>query len=64
MSVCLSYGNMTYNLVNVYVPVNRLERSNYFQSVHQYFFPHSRVIVGGDFNCYDSALDKFGANTC
>jgi len=31
-------------------------------SVHQYFFPRSKIIFSGDFNCYDSVLEKFGGN--
>ena len=62
ISVLVSFGNMSYNLVNVYAPTNRLERSAFFLSVHQFFFPHSRVILGGDLNCYDNVLDKFGGN--
>ena len=62
ISVQICFGNANYNLVNVYAPTNRLERSTFYLSLHQYFFPHSRVVVGGDLNCYDSALDKFGGN--
>ena len=62
ISVLVSFGNFNYNLVNVYAPTNRSERSTFFMSVHQYFFPRSKVIFGGDFNCYDSILDKFGGN--
>ena len=32
------------------------ERRIFLQSLHTYFFPNSRLIVGGDFNCYDSQL--------
>jgi len=63
VSVLISFGNFSYNLVNVYMPTNRSERSTFFLSVHQYFFPRSKIIFGGDLNCYDSALDKFGGNT-
>lgn len=27
------------------------------------FFSRLIVIIGGDFNCYDNELDKFGGNT-
>lgn len=62
ISLQVCFGNANYHLVNVYAPTNQLERSAFYQSVHQYFFPHSRIIFGGDLNCYDSALDKFGGN--
>ena len=29
-----------------------------FQLVHSYFFSHSKLILGGDFNCWD--LDEMG----
>ncbi len=62
ISVLVSFGSFSCNLVNVYAPTNRLDRSAFFLSVHQFFFPGSRLILGGDLNCYDSALDKFGGN--
>ena len=55
-SVLVSFGNLNCNLVNVYAPTNRSEWSTFFLSVHQYFFPCSQIIFGGDLNCYDSAL--------
>ncbi|CAH3198125.1 unnamed protein product, partial [Porites evermanni] len=48
------------NLVNVYAPTVPADRRVFYQSVHLYFFPHSSLIVGGDFNCYDGSSDKFG----
>ena len=30
--------------------------------MHAYFFPNSRLVLAGDFNCYDSSLDKMGGN--
>ena len=62
ISVLVSFGTFSCNLVNVYARTNRLDRSTFFRSVHQFFFPSSRLIFGGDFNCYDNVLDKFGGN--
>ena len=62
LSVNVCFVNANFNLVNVYAPTNHLERSQFYLSVRQYFFPHSRVVLGGDLNCYDSVLDKFGGN--
>lgn len=62
VSILVSFGSFSCNLVNVYVPTNRLERSTFFLSVHQFFFPRSRIIFGGDLNCYDNVLDKFAGN--
>ena len=58
----VSFGTFSCNLVNVYAPTNRLDRSTFFRSVHQFFFPSSRLIFAGDLNCYDNVLDKFGGN--
>ena len=62
VSLHISLGCVSLNLVNVYAPTNRLQRSLFLESVHQYFFPHGRVVLGGDLNCYDSVYDKFGGN--
>ena len=62
VSVLVSFGSFSCNLVNVYAPTNRLERASFFLSVNQFFFPRSKIILGGDLNCYDNALDKFGGN--
>jgi len=50
------------NLVNIYAPTNRSERKSFYDSLHEFFIPSAAFIVGGDFNCYDNALDKFGGN--
>ena len=34
----------------------------FFETIHEFFFPCSSLIVGGDFNCYESTSDKFGGN--
>ena len=41
-------------------PTNRSER--FYDSLHEFSIPSAAFIVGGDFNCYDNALDKFGGN--
>lgn len=62
LSVQISYEQVNFNLVNVYAPTYFTDRNSFFQSVHQYFIPHSRLIFGGDLNCYDNSRDKFGGN--
>ena len=37
VSLLVSFGSVNYNLINVYAPMNHLERSLFYQSVHQYF---------------------------
>ena len=34
----------------------------FYDSLHELFIPASALIIGGDFNCYDNANNKFGCN--
>lgn len=61
LSLLITIDDIDINLVNVYAPTRPAERRIFLQSLHTYFFPNSRFIVGGDFNCYDSHLDKLGS---
>lgn len=58
----ISLQNLKINLVNIYAPTNPTERKNFFQSISSFVFPNSRLIIAGDFNSYDSALDKMGGS--
>ena len=60
LSVLLNIDSQSINLVNLYAPTVPADRRVFYQSVHLYFFPHCSLIVGSDFNCYDSSSDKFG----
>ena len=62
ISLLVKYNGVNYNVVNVYAPTVPSERNAFLQSVHRYFFTNSCLIMGGDFNCYDSVSDKFGGN--
>ena len=55
---------MHVNLVNIFSPTNLTERKAFFANLHEYFIPADGLILGGDFNGYESELDKFGGNTC
>ena len=35
----------------------------FYDELHEYFLPSTAIVVGGDFNCYDNPLDKFGNNS-
>ena len=50
------------NSVNIYAPTNLAERKIFFDSLHEFFIPSAAIIIGGDYNCYDNVLDKFGGN--
>ena len=62
LSLLVEFNDFRINVVNIYAPAVLTERKAYFESLHQYFLPAGKVILGGDFNCYESQLDKFGGN--
>lgn len=62
VSLLLTYGSTRINLVNVYAPTYPTERGIFFRSLRPYFFPNARLILAGDFNCYDGLLDKMGGS--
>ena len=62
LSILLRLGEQRYNFLNIYAPTNPRERKEFFNSLHEYMFPHSIKVIGGDFNSFESELDKFGGN--
>ena len=62
ISVLLHLGDQRYNFLNVYAPTNPRERKKFFNTLHEYMFPNSIKVIGGDFNSFESDLDKFGGN--
>lgn len=63
LSLLVVLGDIRLNLVNIYAPAVLTERKSFFERLHEFFIPAQGVILGGDFNCYDNSLDKFGGNT-
>ena len=62
VSVLIEFSGFRVNLVNIYAPTNLTERKAFFADLHHFFIPADGLILGGDFNCYESDLDKFGGN--
>ena len=62
ISLLVDLFDLRINLISIYTQVNPTERKSFFDNLHEYFIPSHSIIVGGDFNCYDSDLDKFGGN--
>lgn len=60
ISLLITINGIRINLVNVYTPTYPTERKTFFQSLDPFLFPNSRLILAGDLNCYDSAMDKMG----
>ena len=64
ISLLLDCQNQHFNCINIYAPTVLTDRKSFFESLHEFFIPAQGIILGGDFNCYESALDKFGGNVC
>ena len=62
ISLLIRIDNVNLNPVNIYAPTNLSDRKIFFDSLHDLFFSSAALIIGGDFHCYDKALDKFGGN--
>lgn len=52
LSLLLTINDVRINLVNVYALTYPTERGIFFKSLAPYLFPHSRLVLAGDFNCY------------
>lgn len=62
LSILISFGSVLFNLVNVYAPNKGSERKTFFEQLHTFFISQGDYIIGGDFNCVNSVLDKFQSN--
>ena len=62
LSLLIEFSDYRINVVNIYAAAVLTERKLFFESLHQYFLPAGEIILGGDFNCYEGDLDKFGGN--
>lgn len=62
ISILIRVDGVDINFVNIYAPTNRTDRKPFYESIHDFFLPASALVIGGDFNCYDNPLDKFGGN--
>ena len=62
ISLLLDLDGCIINLLNIYAPTNLTERKVFFETLHEYFLPSDSGVIAGDFNCYESQLDKSGGN--
>lgn len=60
IGLLIKTDNVKLNLVNIYLPTVLPEKKAFYENLHEYFLPANALIIGGDFNCTESALDKFG----
>lgn len=58
----IDYLGSQINLLGVYAPTNPSDRKSFQENVHEFFIPAANRIICGDFNCYESDIDKFGGN--
>ena len=61
ISMLIDYFGCQINL-GIYAPTNPAERKSFFENLHEFFIPARYLIICGDFNSYESELDKFGGN--
>ena len=62
ISLLVAFTHSQFNLLCVYAPTNLTEHRDFFSGLHKFFIPTDGLILGGDFNSYDSTLDKLGGN--
>ena len=62
VSILIRRSDVGVNLGNICAPTNLTEQKNFFDSFHKFYIPSSAIIITGDFNCYNNALDKFSEN--
>ena len=60
VSLLVQFNSFKINLVNIYAPTNLTDRKDFFDTLHEFFLPSDATILGGDFNAYESDLDKHG----
>ena len=62
LSLLFEYNNCKFNVINIYAPTILTDRKVFFENLHEFCFPADFTVFVGDFNCYESDLDKFGGN--
>ncbi|KAK3728108.1 hypothetical protein QZH41_014265, partial [Actinostola sp. cb2023] len=63
MSLLVARDQQVFNLLSVYAPAGITARKEFIRDLHQYFYTGVPVIVGGDFNCIEAEVDRFGHST-
>ena len=58
VSLLLNYNSFNFNIVNLHAPNTVSDRKAFFDRLHTFFLPPGDLILGGDFNCIDSDLDR------
>ena len=58
LSLLVELNSFKFNLVNIYSPNTASDRKTFSTCLHDYFISQGNLIIGGDFNCIDNAIDK------
>ena len=62
LSLLIKLNDRLVNLVSIYAPVILTDCKEFLSNLHEFFFPGANLIGGGNFNCYERSVDKFGGN--
>ena len=63
LSLLLHMNGLYFNLLNIYTPNAVSDRKAFFETLHQFFLSRGDTIIGGDFNCIDSELDRLNSTS-
>ena len=58
LSLLLNYNSSNFNIATLYAPNTVSDCKAFFDRLHTFFLPPSDLILGSDFNCIDSDLDR------
>ena len=58
LSAMVLIHSLQFNIVNIYAPNTISELKIFFDSLHNYFLSSGKLVIGSDFNCIDSSLDR------
>ena len=58
LSLLVDLNSFKFNIICLYAPITVSDRKLFFSHLHTFFLSPGNLILGGDFNCIDSDLDR------
>ena len=58
LSLLIDSNSFKFNIICLYAPNTVSDRKSFFNRLHTFFLSPGDLILGGDFNCIDSDLDR------
>ena len=58
LSLLIDSNSFKFNIICLYAPNTVSDRKSFFNHLHTFFLSPGDLILGGDFNCIDSDLDR------